>query len=245
MELNRIYTHMIFVLLFFVFLIYVRIKQKTYFEFPRNLFQTHKSIEYVQSNELLNHAMNSWKQHETFRHSFYNDAQMDAFMKRHYHGTLWYDAYTRLHKPVMKSDFWRYCVLYQHGGIYADIDTVCLKPPEVVFGYPHKDTELVVVREPHGPMYCQWVFAAQRNSTPLRAVIDHMTEHILKADAHKLEFPTEQEVFDLTGPVVFTEGIQKHGKANVHVIENPADFHAHQVRHMYMGASADGWKKQL
>ena len=30
--------------------------------------------------------------------------------------------------PVMKADFWRYCVLYINGGIYADLDAKPLIP---------------------------------------------------------------------------------------------------------------------
>merc|ERR1711939_86269 len=30
--------------------------------------------------------------------------------------------------PVMQSDFWRYAILASEGGIYSDLDTVCLKP---------------------------------------------------------------------------------------------------------------------
>jgi hypothetical protein len=29
---------------------------------------------------------------------------------------------------VMRADWWRYAVLYVHGGIYADVDTQCLRP---------------------------------------------------------------------------------------------------------------------
>jgi mannosyltransferase OCH1-like enzyme len=29
---------------------------------------------------------------------------------------------------AMRSDFWRYAVIYMHGGIYGDIDTWCKRP---------------------------------------------------------------------------------------------------------------------
>jgi len=39
------------------------------------------------------------------------------------------DTYHVMSKvPVMQSDFWRYAILASEGGIYSDLDTVCLKP---------------------------------------------------------------------------------------------------------------------
>lgn len=33
-----------------------------------------------------------------------------------------------LQDPVLRADILRYLILYAHGGIYTDVDTVCLKP---------------------------------------------------------------------------------------------------------------------
>ena len=38
---------------------------------PRNIFQTHKSIQYVRSNEKLRKATQSWKGHPEFNYYFY------------------------------------------------------------------------------------------------------------------------------------------------------------------------------
>jgi mannosyltransferase OCH1-like enzyme len=31
-------------------------------------------------------------------------------------------------KGVMIADFWRYSIMYSHGGIYLDLDTLPVKP---------------------------------------------------------------------------------------------------------------------
>lgn len=77
------YTHIIFIRFFGV----RQEQHKTCFEIPCTIYQTHKSVE--PCHELM----------ETTK----NLSTMDAFMKRHYEGTSWYNAYTRLHKRVMKS----------------------------------------------------------------------------------------------------------------------------------------------
>jgi mannosyltransferase OCH1-like enzyme len=229
---------------------------------PKNIFQTHKSLEYVQANEHLTNATDSWKQNNSFAYHFYNDQQMDVFMQNRYQGTRWLDAYNRLQKRVMKTDFWRYCVVYEFGGIYADADSICLRNPETVFiNSKTNQKEIVVVHENDLKMFCQWVFAAPKESPAIRSVIDRMTDSILSMSFSELEKPTEQEVFDLTGPVIFSKGIREYIKQAEHiehehtrdyktsqtmfVFPNARDFHANVVRHMFMGGSTEGWKNTL
>jgi mannosyltransferase OCH1-like enzyme len=39
--------------------------------------------------------------------------------------------YQSLKTPVERSDLWRYAVMCNHGGIYADADTLCIRPVQV------------------------------------------------------------------------------------------------------------------
>ena len=231
-------------------------------EIPKNVFQTHKSMDYIIKNKDLTQATNSWQKRKSTVYHFYNDEQMDSFMETRYVGTRWLDAYHRLHKRVMKTDFWRYCVVYEYGGIYADADAVCLRDPETVFINPNtKNKELVVVHENGKDMFCQWVFAAPKHSGAIRTIIDMMTETVLTTPIKTLQKPTEQEVFDITGPVIFTKGIRSYlqhtenisyehtrdytTSRTVFVFPDTRDFHINVVRHWFMGFSKDGWKKTL
>jgi mannosyltransferase OCH1-like enzyme len=38
------------------------------------------------------------------------------------------EAYRRLAKGVERADFFRYMVVLRHGGVYADLDTECVRP---------------------------------------------------------------------------------------------------------------------
>ena len=38
--------------------------------------------------------------------------------------------YDSFHKPIYRADIARYCIIYIHGGVYADLDFECLKPME-------------------------------------------------------------------------------------------------------------------
>jgi mannosyltransferase OCH1-like enzyme len=90
----------------------------------KNIFQTHKSVNYINSKPKLVKAMTSWlKYSNTFNYMFYNNTMCDDFIKNNFDEKI-YKAYSMLPIAVMKADLWRYCVIYKYGGIYADTDTV-------------------------------------------------------------------------------------------------------------------------
>jgi alpha 1,6-mannosyltransferase len=57
------------------------------------------------------------------------DEQGDSFVSEYYtNQTDIVDLFLRLPIPIIKADLFRYLVLVKKGGIYADIDVLCLKP---------------------------------------------------------------------------------------------------------------------
>jgi mannosyltransferase OCH1-like enzyme len=218
---------------------------------PFHIFQTHKSVAYVYTKPNLVTAMNSWRRHNNrFKYFFYTDEMCDRFMRDHFSGPI-YEAYKKVPYAVMRADLWRYCVIYKYGGIYADIDTVCECDPALLLRYSNK--QLCCAPEPGCPYFCQWTFAAPPGSQILKQIIDLSVSRILYADN------TKASVHFLTGPAVFTDGIEmfltanniathKHKKSynnNPYMaIYKPDLFHERIVRHLYAGSDADGWKKE-
>ena len=96
---------------------------------PRNIFQTHKTYEFLAKNPQLYQAAFSWYRNKGFNYKFYTDKECDVFMQDNFPNL--YSIYRQLSLPVMKADLWRYCVVYKYGGIYADVDTKLLQSPEV------------------------------------------------------------------------------------------------------------------
>ena len=67
----------------------------------------------------------SWKKyHPDWEYILWNEEMGDSLMKEHYN--QYYESYKNIKYPVMKTDILRYCILEQHGGMYADIDYKCL-----------------------------------------------------------------------------------------------------------------------
>jgi mannosyltransferase OCH1-like enzyme len=216
---------------------------------PKNIFQTHKSKDYIKSHPPLFKAVSSWiKYKKDFNYVFFDNENCDKFIKENFDEKT-YKAYSMLPMAVMKADLWRYCVIYKYGGIYADADTVCKVNPNIFIN----DSLITIVAENETHL-CQWVFSAPANSPILKSVIDLSVERILTTP-----IKGEHIIHHLTGPGVFTHGIEKYLKennkpifANKHEYFNYPDksllrvfnhnnFHKNIVTHLFAGQYNDGW----
>ena len=174
----------------------------------------------------------------------------DDFIKNNFDENV-YKAYSMLPMPVMKADLWRYCIIYKCGGIYADTDTVCKINPNIFIN----DSFLTIVPENETHL-CQWVFSAPANSPILKSIIDLSVERILNTP-----IKGEHIIHYLTGPGLFTDGIEKYliennyplfdDKKNYYNYPNPIllvfnydNFHKNIVQHLFAGQDKDGWCKE-
>ena len=223
-----------------------------------NIYQTHKNMNYILTNRQLSHAVYSWAKfnNQGINYYFYSDDQCDLFMKTiapQIHKDI-YTAYCRLPMAVMKADLWRYCIIYHHGGIYADTDTICKTNPKIFIN----DSLLTIVPE-NSCHLCQWVFAAPKGSPILKSVIDLSVERILSIK----EIKGEHIIHHLTGPGVFTDGIEKYlQEHNLTTFEhnkklysnyqhngeltvfNCNIFHSKMVQHLFYGQRNNGWFRE-
>ena len=221
---------------------------------PKNIFQTHKSLSYINSKPKVAKAVSSWLKYKiqnNFKYYFFTDAMCDTFMSKYFSGKV-YEAYKRLPMAVMKADLWRYCIIYKYGGIYADSDTVCKANPNIFI----TDAYMTIVPENTGAL-CQWVFSGQKDSPILKSIIDLSVERILAIP----EIKGEHIIHYLTGPSLFTDGIENYLRENnkpvfddrkkyfkypdqILKVFNADYFHANIVQHLFTGDDNDGWKKE-
>lgn len=217
----------------------------------KNIFQTHKSLDFISKKPKMIKAILSWKKYQNkFNHYFFDNEMCDKFIKENFDEKI-YKAYSILPVAVMKADLWRYCVIYKYGGIYADIDTICKIDPEIFL----TDALLTIVPE-NNIHLCQWVFSAPKNSPILKTIIDLSVERILTT-----EIKGEHIIHYLTGPRVFTDGIEKYLKEhNLPIFENKTHYHKYPsnvlrvfnyyyfhdniVKHLFTGQDSDGWCKE-
>ena len=233
---------------------------------PHIIHQTHKSREFVKSNKKLSEAAQSWI-NTGYDYRFYDDTQADDFMKTledEFPGI--HNIYDQLPLPVMKADFFRYCVVYKVGGIYADADTVLVDGKiDKLVGY----NGFVCVPELDQPnKVCQWVFSASNGCPVLKKVIQ-FTMNILSSANFKNECSEHSgcvAVIDLTGPGVFTQAFREYLLENGEsqdavntplvydipreilsrnkILMYPEDFNRDTVVHLYSGQWENGWLSQ-
>ena len=220
---------------------------------PRNIFQTHKSQEYIQSESRLLNATNSWKKDTSFKYSFYNDKQCHDFIEEFFPDIK--DAYEKVPLHVMKADIWRYCIIYKYGGIYADADAVLKTDPNVFVNQDGKN--FVIFNESDNIHYCQVVFSSISNSPVLKSILDLAVERIRKTDS----FTDEHLVHYLTGPGVFTDGIinyckNKYGNypergnlfrfnsSNIDIKIYDVNTYNNYIQHLFSGGWNNGWYQQ-
>lgn len=219
---------------------------------PKNIFQTHKSIKYVMTKPKIFNALKSWSRYsKNFDYKFFDNEACDTFMINNFDSDI-YKAYLSLPLGVMKSDLWRYCVIYKYGGIYADADTICNINPGIFIN----NSYLTVSPEPTHNYFCQWSFAAPAGSPILKQIIDLSVERILK-----LNKGDTINVHYLTGPAVFTDGIIKYLNDNnlptfsdisqyykypnyKLAVFKRENFHNIFIKHLFAGSDNDGWKKK-
>jgi hypothetical protein len=85
---------------------------------PRKIFQTWHSKDLPPVLKATGERIR--KENPDFEHRVFDISECEQFIEEHF-GKRELDAYKKLVPLSYKSDLWRYCVLYVHGGIYLDI----------------------------------------------------------------------------------------------------------------------------
>jgi len=104
---------------------------------PRNIFQTWATINISDDLKTLT---DTWRNiNPGYAYFLYNDNDCKKFILKHFDEKI-YNAYCKIIPGAFKADLWRYCVLYVYGGIYVDIDTICLNE---IDSFLNEDTEFM------------------------------------------------------------------------------------------------------
>ena len=165
---------------------------------PKVLWQTWKSKR-LEGKPALWHQ--TWvDQNPSFECKVCDDEECRAFVQMHFDKQI-LSIYDQLPLNVMRADLWRYLVIFQNGGVYADMDTSCLEPIDRWLG----DAEIVIGVEGASPCFCQWTFASVSGHPVLEHVINEVCARV--KDVTSVNF---DKVLAMTGPFVFTKAVQKH-----------------------------------
>jgi len=142
---------------------------------PYNLFQT---FETKDISPALQAFLDTWKERNPqYTYIFHDSNDREQFMKE-FDIRAW-KAYRRLIPGAFKADLWRCCVLYKYGGVYADIDMVCVGK---IDDFLNETTEFVLADNLDEKLLCNAFIATAPGSEILRDCIDRMVK-IVETDS--------------------------------------------------------------
>lgn len=91
---------------------------------PKKIFQTWKTKTDLSTK--LKNLTDLWKVHNPeYEYKLFDNKDCETFISEYFDADV-LTAYRRLIPGALKADLWRYCVLYVYGGVYADMDTMCM-----------------------------------------------------------------------------------------------------------------------
>ena len=97
---------------------------------PKRIFQCFKTKDL--SHEFQK-VVDTWKRNNPeYEYILYDHKDCEFFLSGFFEQRI-VDAYRRILPGGFKADLWRYCILYIYGGVYADIDTLCLGKLDTIF----------------------------------------------------------------------------------------------------------------
>ena len=112
---------------------------------PRLIFQYWNSPAVPEEVDAL---MQSWRDAPGFEHQLYDRARALAFLRKDF-GTGHARAFQLANSPAEECDFLRLCLLYRHGGIYADADDRLTGDAGALIA---EGPGLILAREPWGAL---------------------------------------------------------------------------------------------
>jgi mannosyltransferase OCH1-like enzyme len=141
----------------------------------------------------------SWKiKNPEFNYDLYNTEQGYDFIFSQF-GLDMAKAFMKCTVPAMKADFFRYCVLYQIGGIYVDSDIQALSP--IIDLYDSTNVGLLFVRDQK----------RVGNDFMLFKNIKHpLLEYAINTAYYNIINKIGDNVWKVTGPWIVTELYRKH-----------------------------------
>ena len=134
---------------------------------PKIIWQTYKTKS-LPRNSI--ECVKTWQdKNPGFSYNYYDDEMCESFISENF-SQEFVNMYKSLPYGVMKADAWRIAVIYIHGGIYADLDTICIIPAEEWL----KDYDLVAAVETPNGTIGNFTFAATPKHPALLCCIEEL-----------------------------------------------------------------------
>ena len=150
--------------------------------FPKIIWQTHNYV-FDQLPEYLNKVCATWVNlNPEWKYVYVDHIQRENLVADLAPHLL--NIYKKL-EPMQQVDIWRYLITYEYGGLYADMDSVCIKPLdqmlEEICDSVNIDPEMIVVPrlpnkiEPEAKAYTNTAnYLIKKKSKIMKQILDSL-----------------------------------------------------------------------
>jgi alpha 1,6-mannosyltransferase len=175
---------------------------------PPQIWQTYKTKALPPSGI---EAHDTWTSlNPEFSCFLWDDGDIESYIRQNWP----YDFLRFFHAlPIgaMKADWWRYLILALEGGVYSDIDSVCLLPIREwpLKGHTSVPHVLLLDLDANQCQFCQWTFAA----TPRHPAMLYICRYVLdqwKQRGLILSPDGTINVLATTGPTIFSQALNSY-----------------------------------
>jgi|TARA_R110000824_G_scaffold4975_1_gene23306 hypothetical protein len=143
---------------------------------PKTIIQTYSTDKLSKE---MQKASDSWKTlNPKHNYIFFDDEMCINFIRENFDNDV-VKSFDCLIPGAFKADLFRYCFLYVNGGVYIDIDNVCMVPLDDVI---NDDDSFISVKDDsfgnQGLIYNSFI-ATERNNPVLKKAIDLIVYNVL------------------------------------------------------------------
>lgn len=163
---------------------------------PKIIYQTWKTNTFHPTIQTRIDDMK--KYYQGYEYQFFLDDDMDDFVNNNFDKDI-INCYNSLNIRVAKVDFWRYLILYKHGGIYLDMDSGIHHPLNDLI---KDDDDAIITAEGNPNLYVQWALIFKKEHPILKKTIEIVTENIKMN-----KYP--HDIHKMTGPTAFTLAVNE------------------------------------
>lgn len=142
---------------------------------PKIIFQTHE-YKYKELPENFKHTVGSWKNlNPGWEYRYYDKEARNQYVLEN--SPELHKIYKQC-KSTHKADIWRYLILYNEGGVYADMDSFCNTPMDYLLRDIPEHIDIVTTEVEDKDHINNANFAAVKNSKVLLSCINEiMTDY--------------------------------------------------------------------
>jgi len=181
---------------------------------PKNIFQTHER-EYDELPKFMKAITETWiKMNPTWNYVYMGAKERRAYIESFYPELIKrYDILNAMYQ----ADLWRYIILYNNGGCYADMDSICIWPLDSMLDEKYTDQEMVCTaieqtkrKDYEGEYVNNANFMSIKNSNILKTTIDTIVtdnKNLKMLSRHYLNVPFSASIVENKTNILFEMGL--------------------------------------